>query len=143
MTPINLKPAQKRYLKSGTFPFTNLWKLPPPPGSNNLYETFFMKECTVRLFSVISVSCTVTALFLHILDDCITVGNQLSKSTWIQRLKTIVCTKFLKAGVNFSRADIAVGLRFIMLKNPVQIYRKGQEYWYSSHSKPYDEEKMK
>ena len=30
-----------------------------------------------------------------------------------------------------------------MLKNPVQIYRKGQEYWYSSHSKPYDEERMK
>ena len=26
--------------------------IPPPPGSNNLYETFFMKECTVRLFSV-------------------------------------------------------------------------------------------
>ena len=75
--------------------------------------------------------------------DCITVGNQPSKSTWIQRLKAIVFTKFLKAGINFSRADIAVGLRFIMLKNPVKIYRKGQEYWYSSHSKPYDEERMK
>ena len=62
---------------------------------------------------------------------------------WIQRLKTIVFTKFLKAGVNFSRADIAVGLRFIMLKNPVQIYRKGQEYSYSSRSKPNDEERMK
>ena len=77
----------------------------------------------------------------HILDDCITVIT--SKSTWIQRLKTIVFTKFRKAGVNLSRADIAVGLRFIMLKNPVQIYRKGQEYWYSSHSEPYDEERMK
>ena len=36
-------------------------------------------------------------------------------------LKAIVFTKFLKAGVNFSRAEIAVGLRFITLKNPVQI----------------------
>ena len=35
--------------------------------------------------SSVQLSCTVTALFLHILDDYIAVGNQLSKSTWIQR----------------------------------------------------------
>ena len=65
--------------------------------------------------------CTVTALSLPSCYGCIIVRNQLTISTLIQSFEIVVFTKLLEAGINFNRADIAVGLRLIMLKNPVQI----------------------